>query len=583
MSQIKVNEIKDLAGNSLIKKCEVEKVVDNLVGLLTVPTDAVKSVRVLNYHSDVEGGGGVFYWDADKDKDEHNGGTVIDPTVVYPTDWDNQTQLATWFDTANTGTGCWVRQYDDAVNVKWFGAKGDGSTDDTVSIQTCIDKSPVGSEIYFKEGTYDIYSEIFVNRRLTLKGANYHQTIIANKGTGNAISLNVQRIVMSDFFISGNNLSQSGLVLNESSINIYRVRSNGNGVNGLVISPNTWIINIYDSVFAFNGQDGIYAVSSGPNGQINIVNIVNSTLWLNGRNGATITGLSVNISGCTIEDNAVAGILGLCQDYTIYNMVIEKNYFENNPAGMVVFETYPSLGHMLHSVSFKGNYMYMNSSYASADAAFVKATTDTSGSGVRKFIFDSSNTILTDILPHIDLGNAAERNEGAYIETHRCGDTPNWDFFYKNIKDVSLSHYQKTMSLSGICLCSGITYDTPELSENIGNGSPTNVTAYYPIALENGSNIRKTGIYVETTSTNYAVVFSLLKMNPKTGATATIGLYSANLNRSGSRYIESLDIALMGNPENTRIKGNELFLLRVQITDSSGSPLKVGNPLITYL
>jgi len=107
--------------------------------------------NVLNYHSDVEGGGGVFYWDATKAKSEHNGGTIIDPTAVYPIDWNNQTQLGTWFDTSNAGTGCWVRQFDGAVNVRWFGAKGDGVTDDTKSIQEVI---TAFSSVHFLEGTY---------------------------------------------------------------------------------------------------------------------------------------------------------------------------------------------------------------------------------------------------------------------------------------------------------------------------------------------------------------------------------------------------------------------------------------------
>lgn len=95
--------------------------VSSVSELLAVDPTIETVVRTLNYHSDTEGGGGVFYWDATRDKADHNGGTVIDPSAVFPTDWTNQTQLTTWF-TAGIGTGCWVRQYDGAVNVKWFGA-----------------------------------------------------------------------------------------------------------------------------------------------------------------------------------------------------------------------------------------------------------------------------------------------------------------------------------------------------------------------------------------------------------------------------------------------------------------------------
>jgi hypothetical protein len=64
-----------------------------------------QQVSVKNYHIDSEGGGGIFYWNATADKSDHNGGTIIDPDVVFPTDWSDTTEQETWF-TVGSGTGC---------------------------------------------------------------------------------------------------------------------------------------------------------------------------------------------------------------------------------------------------------------------------------------------------------------------------------------------------------------------------------------------------------------------------------------------------------------------------------------------
>lgn len=178
MSIIKTNEVKDLDNVSLLKKGEAEKVVNTISDLLSVNTAAFKSVRVLNYHSDVTGGGGLFYWDATGDKADHNGGTVIDPAVAFPTSWADTAQQTTWF-TALTGTGVWRRQYDDDINIKWFGAKADGITNNTKSFEKAetiasdVIKMPEGSYVATTysptAGISFLGSGVFLNKGIPVK------------------------------------------------------------------------------------------------------------------------------------------------------------------------------------------------------------------------------------------------------------------------------------------------------------------------------------------------------------------------------------------------------------------------------
>ncbi len=67
-----------------------------------------------------DGGGGIFYWSTSGTDD---GGTVIVPNKKI----------------GDTGaTGCWRRLYSGSVNVRWFGATGNGTTDDSESIRTAL-------------------------------------------------------------------------------------------------------------------------------------------------------------------------------------------------------------------------------------------------------------------------------------------------------------------------------------------------------------------------------------------------------------------------------------------------------------
>lgn len=99
-----------------------------------VPTTDNATISILG------DGGGLFYWDASS-TDADDGGITVLPTGY-------------------AGTGRWKRVYSGAVNVKWFGAKGDGVTDDTTAIQNANDAVGTSGALYFPAGIYLVTSSL---------------------------------------------------------------------------------------------------------------------------------------------------------------------------------------------------------------------------------------------------------------------------------------------------------------------------------------------------------------------------------------------------------------------------------------
>jgi hypothetical protein len=114
---------------------------DSIAALRLVEGVESQHITVLSYYAPnyalanpYDGGGGSFAWDATSTETD-NGGTIIKATAVT--------------------TGRWIRLYSGAVNVRWFGATGDGDsgTDNTVLVQAAVNSFPAaGGTIHFTGG-----------------------------------------------------------------------------------------------------------------------------------------------------------------------------------------------------------------------------------------------------------------------------------------------------------------------------------------------------------------------------------------------------------------------------------------------
>jgi len=157
----------------------------NFSTLQSTDTAKITWVNLTELYTGVSDSGGAFYWSATTDKSTADGGLVLDPTVSIN------------LQGSGVGLGCWVRANYDYINVKFFGAKGDGVTDDTTTIQRCI-SACYGKTVFFPKGTYCVSSTITINSQINIIGdgflkdqysfsgttfVNAHNTVIKNIGT----------------------------------------------------------------------------------------------------------------------------------------------------------------------------------------------------------------------------------------------------------------------------------------------------------------------------------------------------------------------------------------------------------------
>ncbi len=234
----------------------------------------------------------------------------------------------------------WIRQYDEAVNVKWFGAVGDGVTDDGINIQKALN---VG-EVDLTKGIYESSIKLTVNHNL--KGIGIIK--FTTNGTWDSLLLNADNLIVKDITIIGNE-KQVGLQLgstkntnikNVKIYNVYQAGINAYGAKNISIK-NCYIENSVNGDGTNSYGDGIYL-----NATINAV-VEDNEIYKFNRIGIVAEGANDNNSdNITIKNNTIHygfnqnlsldGVefnVGIWVEHTS-NFVIDNNYIYDIDTGI---------------------------------------------------------------------------------------------------------------------------------------------------------------------------------------------------------------------------------------------------------
>ena len=203
---------------------------------------------------------------------------------------------------------------DGMVNVKAFGAKGDGLANDTAAIQAAIDRAKPGEKIYFPAGVYDVSNLVVKNRSgLSFLGTGQQSLIRQKSGAARIATIeSSNNIVIANLAFDANGIESYGGIV------FYAVR-------GIRLENNMFIDRAAKPAGSTDRYSFVFGRGSVPSQDIKILNNFIEDLQLEvnhsqkviiDRNTVKRAIATAGIGIFTVGDKAIA------EDYQITNNTV---------------------------------------------------------------------------------------------------------------------------------------------------------------------------------------------------------------------------------------------------------------------
>lgn len=224
--------------------------------------------------------------------------------------------------------GSWVRVYNGPVSVKWFGARGNSTSDDTVAINAAI---AMAKHIYFPTGTYRTTSAIVIAATgYTLQGAGKNVTTIA------------PAFASGDCFTVGSVAGIDSVAIRGMTIKPTVTKTSGAAIRTIEVAN---LITL-DDIYIYGGYDGIAFEANSSNSSVCqhlsnffIRDCTNAGIRIGGGTGMIqdlfISQGNVSACGTGIQLTNVSGLY--MQDVDVVLSTSKGLWFTPGAGGKVIF------------------------------------------------------------------------------------------------------------------------------------------------------------------------------------------------------------------------------------------------------